>query len=319
MALRSGPAGHSLESGMRRRPTIVTLAAATALWAVAASGTPQSGGDGLAGADPDVCAGCHEDQVVTLARTPHALLDRDGLAVMALADSSCAACHGDATAHLSAGGSAGTLFGFRDQDPAGAKVEHCLTCHRVTHPRFRASAHARAGLDCTGCHSIHAATATSRALLASGSREPSGMRILGEVSRSCFGCHGDVFTQFEFNERHRLQEGVLDCTSCHDPHEPPTRSRLAGFIHEPCIRCHSDKGGPFIYEHASSMADGCAACHTPHGSPNRHLLTYQATAELCYSCHALVPGFHSRFTLDTVCTNCHSSIHGSNFDPDFLK
>lgn len=49
------------------------------------------------------------------------------------------------------------------------------------------------------------------------------------------------------------------------------------------------------------------------------MLTFQAVAELCYSCHVAVPGFHSRFTLDTQCTNCHSSIHGSNLDPYFLR
>jgi hypothetical protein len=49
------------------------------------------------------------------------------------------------------------------------------------------------------------------------------------------------------------------------------------------------------------------------------MLLFQNVAELCFSCHATVPGFHARFTLETQCTNCHSSIHGSNFDPFFLK
>jgi hypothetical protein len=40
-----------------------------------------------------------------------------------------------------------------------------------------------------------------------------------------------------------------------------------------------------------------------------------------------VPAFHGganlaappRFGLDTQCTNCHAAIHGSNFDPLFLR
>jgi DmsE family decaheme c-type cytochrome len=144
------------------------------------------------------------------------------------------------------------------------------------------------------------------------------------VSAACAECHADVAHDFEFNERHRLQEGILTCTSCHDPHGPSDRMRLAAFKQEACIDCHTDKGGPFVYEHGSSRVDGCVACHTPHGSVNRHLLTFQATGELCYSCHAVVPAFHvagspPRFGLDTNCTNCHSSIHGSNLDPFFLK
>jgi len=98
---------------------------------------------------------------------------------------------------------------------------------------------------------------------------------------------------------------------------------LGGFKDETCIDCHTDKGGPFVFEHGSVQVEGCVACHTPHGSINRHLLTFQSTGELCYSCHATVPGFHvgtpPRFTFATNCTNCHSSIHGSNLDPFFLK
>ena len=35
--------------------------------------------------------------------------------------------------------------------------------------------------------------------------------------------------------------------------------------------------------------------------------------------YLVVPGFHTRFTNESVCTNCHSTIHGSNFDAAFLK
>ena len=143
----------------------------------------------------------------------------------------------------------------------------------------------------------------------------------------CFDCHGEIFSQFAFNERHRLQEGVLDCTSCHDPHARQTRRLLGGFKQTQCTGCHSDKDGPFVFEHQASRSEGCTACHSPHGAPNRHLLTHQNVAEMCYACHAAVPQFHTgfspvapvRFGLDSQCTNCHSAIHGSNFHPAFLQ
>lgn len=299
---------------------ILALAAATTLWVGAARGAPQDGQVGtMASADPEVCAGCHEDQVLALAHNPHSALDREGLASKAHADSSCAACHGDSAAHLEAGGGAETMFGYGDDELASVKNAKCLTCHADTHPRFRTSPHAKAGLACTSCHSIHSAQSSSWALLKSQVPEALGMRELSDSSKACYGCHGDVFTQFEFNEHHKLQEGVLDCVSCHNPHEAATRTALGGFKQEACIQCHTDKGGPFVYEHGSVKVEGCVACHTPHGSPNRHMLNFQSTAELCFSCHAEVPSFHSRFTLDTVCTNCHSAIHGSNFHPFFLQ
>jgi predicted CXXCH cytochrome family protein len=85
------------------------------------------------------------------------------------------------------------------------------------------------------------------------------------------------------------------------------------------VKCHAAKGSPFVFEHASGFVEGCTACHHPHGSPNRYMLSFQSIGELCYSCHGVVPSFHSRFNADTVCTNCHYAIHGSNLDPFFLK
>ena len=106
-----------------------------------------------------------------------------------------------------------------------------------------------------------------------------------------------------------------------------SRGDLGGFDDQTCARCHADKTGPFIFEHAASRAEGCGACHEPHGSPNRYLLTHQQEGALCYSCHAMVPQFHTgfgpggppRFGLDTVCTNCHATVHGSNLDRNFLR
>jgi predicted CXXCH cytochrome family protein len=65
--------------------------------------------------------------------------------------------------------------------------------------------------------------------------------------------------------------------------------------------------------------EGCVACHTPHGSVNRHMLHFQSTADLCFSCHVDIPGFHARFNRTTNCVNCHSAIHGSQMNPFFLR
>lgn len=274
----------------------------------AAAGTALAQEDGGAmTVDTELCAACHEDVVASF-RGPHAAQA-----------ASCAACHGDVTAHLEAGGGADTIFSFTGDAPHTVTAKACLECHGDAHPRFLRSPHARAGMDCQSCHSVHDPAPGSWANLKKSNTVTRPMEDVSMASLVCRECHAEVFTQFELSERHRLQEGILECQSCHDPHEPASRTRLAAFKQEACIECHGDKGGPFVFEHGSVQVEGCVACHTPHGSPNRHLLKFQRTAELCFSCHAAVPGFHSRFTLDTTCTNCHSSIHGSNFDPFFLK
>ena len=263
------------------------------------------------------CAGCHDSQIEAFLRGPHGAAEivSAAAATVTAAAPGCASCHGDAQAHMDEGGE-GPIFGFGDDDLPSLKSSRCLDCHAGTHPRFFATRHASAGLDCTSCHSIH--EGGGEALLKSSGVALAGFRE-DLPSASCAECHSEVFAEFSFNERHRLEEGILDCASCHDPHEPQARLALGGFKQDQCTSCHADKEGPFIFEHGGQRVEGCVACHDPHGAPNRHMLTFQSVADLCYSCHGVVPGFHTRFTAETQCTNCHSTIHGSNFDPYFLK
>lgn len=272
-----------------------------------------------------LCTTCHRDKFETAVRNPHDLLDSTEWRERTGNTPGCLNCHGDVDAHISAGGGLGNVFAFRDE-PAGAQNDRCLTCHGDSHPEFNTSAHAQAGLTCASCHSQHGADATAAALL----RHPAQATELTGITGSsglCVDCHAETASDFAFNERHRLIEGILECTSCHDPHARENRSLLGGFRQAQCATCHNDKSGPFIFEHAAQRVEGCVACHSPHGSPNRHLLTHQRVGELCYTCHAEVPQFHSgfspvgppRFGLDTQCVNCHLTIHGSNLDPFFLK
>lgn len=243
----------------------------------------------------ETCADCHEDVVKAFISKPHAAVISD-----------CTACHGSAEKHLEEGGGA-TIFAFKTTDLPGRKVKMCLACHTKTTPRFMVSPHGKAAMDCTTCHSVHSEKA-----------KPSLLKT--SALKSCLSCHEDIFSLFELNERHRLQEGIMGCTTCHDPHEPAARERLGGFKHEACLRCHTDKGGPFLYEHLSSRIEGCTSCHEVHGSPNRHMLTHQSISDLCFSCHATAPSWHSRFdSYSTNCTTCHSTIHGSNLSKFFLK
>lgn len=272
------------------------------------------------------CRVCHGDKFASLPQTPHGILDGAQYRERTGNVPGCVNCHGDVGAHIGDGGGRGNIFAFADSAPAAVN-ETCLGCHAADHPEFDTSAHARAGLSCVGCHSVHGETLRG-ALLRLPPAEVTA--LLGRSATSsavCGNCHQDVLTAFGFNERHRLREGAIECVSCHDPHATPTRSLLGGFNREACADCHQDKGGPFVFEHPPSRVEGCTACHTPHGSPNRHLLATQRTAELCIGCHATVPQFHlgfsptgpTRFNLDTQCTNCHSAIHGSNFDSHFLR
>lgn len=273
--------------------------------------------------DPMSClaANCHAYRMA-FRKSPHSVLDTENIAAEMGASSSCAACHGEPIPQAKIQGQWTCdfkTFGFNEEDPPLAKSQRCLVCHSRDHSRFSASPHSVAGLACNDCHDVHGADRgrwpLQRAITV---YDGSSLQSAAPFA-TCAACHADVFAEFEFADRHRLQEGILDCTSCHDPHEPQSRMSLGGMSRDSCSSCHTSKDGPFMYEHGASLVEGCTSCHDHHGSPNRHMLKFQNVAELCYSCHFAVPGFHSRFTLDTQCTNCHPTIHGSQLDPYFLK
>lgn len=250
------------------------------------------------------CAACHRETAEAFASNVHG----------ATGDGSCTTCHGDGIGHP---GTPNAVRTFDDEPPAERSAP-CKGCHRNIHPPTTSNAHDQAGVSCSDCHMVHDTSPPLR---------PTGFERMPSSSAVCFECHEDTFAQFAFSERHRLAEGSVSCTSCHDPHGPDKRRHLAGFKQSECATCHADAEGPFVFEHAASRVEGCSSCHVAHGSPNRHLLTHQRVGELCYSCHALVPQFHlgfspvgaPRFDENTVCTNCHVTIHGSNLDRNFLR
>lgn len=246
--------------------------------------------------DSETCGQCHEDAVKGFLQKPHA----------AIGAASCTSCHAGSEKHIQEGGGT-NIFAFKPADPAAQKNNACLKCHTADSSQFIAGPHGKASLDCTTCHSVHA--------------QPTKPNLLkSSATKTCAACHQDVMAKFALNERHRLQEGILSCATCHNPHAPEARERLGGFKQEACLKCHTDKGGPYLYEHGSNRIEGCTICHESHGSPNRHMLTTQSVADLCFSCHVAAPAWHSRFGEKTTnCTTCHSTIHGSNLSKIFIK
>lgn len=260
------------------------------------------------------CVTCHADVAESLTHGAHAAIDANKSSPGA-----CVACHGQGQAH-SQNPESRDVFAFLNESTP-AKNAVCADCHREQHNAGR-GIHAVAGLACVSCHKAH--DKDGEKPLASG-----GLAIgqLDPGTGSCIGCHADVFSEFQFNKRHRLNENSITCVSCHDPHAEKSRQGLGNSGDVNCSGCHADKDGPFVFEHSVSRVEGCTACHSPHGSANRHLLKHQDVGEQCYSCHAGVAQFHlgfspaapPRFDTKTVCTNCHSTIHGSNLDRLFLK
>jgi DmsE family decaheme c-type cytochrome len=163
-----------------------------------------------------------------------------------------------------------------------------------------------------------------------------------EQRELCYGCHQNVRAQFNLPFKHRVNEGFMQCSDCHNPHgtDAPTW-RMGGRpglvkqalpTEEACLGCHVSVRGPFVFEHAAVRVDGCESCHAPHGSTNARLLKRPVVFTQCLECHtgqgnfgrqgdgvASTPASHNLANPRYQnCTACHVRIHGSNSSPAFL-
>jgi DmsE family decaheme c-type cytochrome len=259
----------------------------------------------------DTCATCHEDVAKGFAGNPHSkLAEEHGKTGV-----SCESCHGPGRAHVESGGDKSKIFRFSDASVKEVD-EKCLGCHQGGHANFGRSAHGEGNVSCVGCHSVHAGAGVENLLKAA---QPA----------LCYQCHSDIKPQFAMPFHHKVEEGLMTCSDCHDPHGTFERKGLKSAAQQDavCTKCHSETAGPFVYEHDVVKTEGCTACHFPHGSPNPRLLTRANVNTLCLQCHspspnfttAPIPTFHNQSAQYQACTICHTNIHGSNTSDIFFN
>ena len=276
-----------------------------------------------------VCKTCHPNVWTNFFRNPHYKSIAAGN--LPPEQTGCESCHGPAKAHVEARGGKATIRAFSVMKPKQI-LDACLACHAkdMTRSEIRRSQHTLNDVVCTNCHSVHRA-ATPKYLLAK------------TQAPLCYDCHGQVRAQFNMPFKHRVNEGVVQCTDCHNPHgaaapswRMASRPRMVEHAlanEQPCLKCHVDKRGPFLFEHAAVRVDGCETCHAPHGSTNARLLRRPVVYTVCLECHngggnfgrsgegiPLQSASHNmadpRFR---SCTTCHVRIHGSNSSQLFLR
>jgi len=259
------------------------------------------------------CARCHEDVVKNFGTNLHSRLTLEHAGKGA----TCESCHGPGKAHVDSGGDVTKIVRF---GPAGEKQsdENCLKCHGGRRANFRNAAHAEQGVGCTSCHGVHQGNSEAHLLKVS---QP----------QLCYQCHSDVKPAFSQPFHHRVDEGLMNCSDCHDPHGSFGKNNLRATADQNavCARCHRETAGPFAYEHPVVSVEGCVSCHSPHGSANAHLLNVSSVNALCQQCHAPTNAAASaqarsamaanQTAQEAVCTSCHTQIHGSNTSNIFLR
>ncbi len=241
---------------------------------------------------------------------------------------SCANCHANAAEHSKA-----QVAGRKDGPVPSLKKlsakdsnDVCLSCHeKANQASFLSSMHARRNVACSSCHSVHDYKSVKAQLKTKTDTE------------TCVTCHASERSKMNRTSHHPVREGKLSCASCHNPHDGARPKMLkADSVNELCYQCHTEKRGPFLFEHAPVRED-CVSCHEPHGSNHKPLLTSKMP-NLCWNCHITgsghfgsgdnlsteagvrvappgaptgYPTVNNRF-IERGCTKCHLNIHGSN-------
>src|SRR5580704_2783138 len=263
----------------------------------------------------ETCKTCHEEVYNGWEKSPHwkTTLDTKG----GTSHQGCEGCHGPGADHVAGGGDKTKIFVFENASAKEINLR-CMSCHAggTQHMNAINSIHTQNDVSCISCHSPHHAQ-TKEFLLTK--KQP----------QLCYSCHLQQKSQFEMPFHHRVNEGLVQCSDCHNVHGTvgPKQVRTSSSQDAVCFTCHTDKEGPFVYEHAAVKINGCPACHVVHGGPNAHMLKLSNVNLLCLQCHTTssfsgapgAPSFHNQATFFQACTLCHVAIHGSNFSSTFFK
>jgi DmsE family decaheme c-type cytochrome len=291
------------------RPPIVqpngTPAAARV--AAVASTAPVAQTTGYVG--DETCATCHESESTGLNRSLHGKSQNSNTPA-AKTGQTCETCHGPGKAHVDSGDKT-QIKRFTAMSARQAN-DTCLTCHsKGNHASWQGSMHDARNVSCVSCHSVH---------------DPKSERAQLKtvtITQTCETCHKQEAMKVKKLNHMPVPEGKMECTSCHSPHGSNNvrMLRVGNTVNEACTSCHTEKRGPFLWEHSAGK-ENCASCHDPHGSSNDRMLVAKAPM-LCQRCH--VSSRHPATVYDGAqlasssnrlvgrsCVNCHSQIHGSN-------
>jgi predicted CXXCH cytochrome family protein len=315
---------------------------------------PQTTAEAPAGfAGAETCALCHTEIAKKFSSNPHSQLAllHGGKGV------TCESCHGPGAAHVASGGDPTKILQLSKMSARQIDTT-CLGCHASAHPNFLRSDHGKAGVGCTSCHSVHGLAPATIPAAAAADKKPqsvnrffSALKPDGAITdplqwtaasaampgenpnllkapqpQLCFSCHSDVKPAFSQPFHHKVNEGLLKCSDCHDPHGTFGNNQLRSTADQNmiCTKCHTETRGPFVFEHAAVKAEGCLGCHSPHGSQNARLLNVPNINQLCNQCHSPVAagtihGMNAGSAEVQQCVGCHTMIHGSNINPAFIR
>ncbi len=155
----------------------------------------------------ETCAGCHDEISTGFKTNRHVSLETnkrrgwDGKA--------CESCHGPGSIHAETTEKTDILNPASMSAPKADAL--CLSCHKNT-PTMTGmlqGGHGRNATACTSCHNVHKTGAESSHQI---------HKSKTATNQQCASCHPAVMASFQRPHRHRVNEGAMGCTDCHNPH-----------------------------------------------------------------------------------------------------
>jgi predicted CXXCH cytochrome family protein len=164
----------------------------------------------------------------------------------------CAACHGDAAAHL-----AGVRGGKPGTGPAASKQGNIVNPDKLD-ARRRDSA-------CIQCHleGDAAIYLPGKSLASFQPGEDLGKSVVYFIDNSKAQLGRRATSQYEALLRSACKRATgdkLTCTTCHDPHSSPAPEERVAYFRARCLACHTD--AKIATLHHPEQQD-CATCHMP--------------------------------------------------------
>ena len=297
--------GVTIEAAATSPPLVVSAPGVTSRGTPPGVQQPQPA-SGFVGSE--TCTTCHTGYDRSIEGSAHGFKAH---ADTPAAKQGCESCHGPGEAHAGDPENIKPLQFKRVS--ATAANQQCQTCHnRGEHALWDGSQHENRNVKCVDCHSVHSAAG------------PELLRAKTE-QMTCMTCHQTVTNkQHRFNHM-PVREGKMTCSSCHNVHGSVNVKllRVGATVDQSCTSCHTEKRGPFLWEHAP-VVDSCTTCHDAHGSNNDSMLVSKLPF-LCQRCHVTSrhpPTVYDGFVLNNTqnankmfgkgCANCHQQVHGSN-------
>ncbi len=263
----------------------------------------------------EACLMCHEDQAKKMEHSRHGkILQGKEVSRTALQQKGCEACHGPGSKHIEdpLDPANNIRFGPSALQSVASQNAVCQHCHRGgKHLFWQGSQHEMRDLACVTCHST---------------KNPKSLRAQLKTKNElelCTQCHAIKKASIQHWSRMPVKEGKVQCSSCHNVHGSVTDYLISdNSVNENCYRCHTEKRGPFLWEHAP-VRESCLNCHDAHGSNNVSMLRIRAP-RLCQQCHnasrhpsTAFSNLADRRVLGRGCVVCHQNIHGSNHPSGF--